>query len=268
MNNLYDQCLRTGFHDINSQFKEKNKIFIFLKNILEKYTNSEVIEGCYLSKNLEFKVYFTFTGFGPFIYLPYKNMMHDLVPFVLKQDIYKEHDWLNERYEKYTDTEYLDIKENVAFLPNSNNLKSIDFEKLSNFIFNHNGYIKIHPLTNKKFLEFLSYKFDNRIIDMKYTGISVLLGAKNIGITSTTELGLLANLYGKKTFDLDKDDYYLNGSTGCYVNFYTVLKQNMNLQKYLNTFLSGLIPWSYCDDEKIIYRYLNFLKEFYEKSTI
>lgn len=265
-NNFYESCERIGLNKENNQYKEKYEYFLYLKNIVEKFTNEKVIFDCFRFKDTGFKIYFTFTGFGPYIYIPYKNIVCKTIPFILKQPVYLSHDWMSERYEKYNDSEYSNIKNSVAFLPNFNNIKSINFKKVSDFIFDYDGYIKPHPLTSTKTLDLFRYKFDNRIIDSKYAGFSILKNASNVGITSNTELGIIAYLLNKNIFDLDTDEYYLNGSSGSYISFYKVIKEKQNLNHFLNTFLSGLIPWKYCDDEKILYRLLNFMKQFYENN--
>lgn len=264
---MFDDLNRLGFHSETSSFSDKKTKKNIIKNIIDSYLNSNIKYDFFIKTPLDkFQVSFTLTGFGPNIYIPNKKIMYDVVDRVFKQQQkIIDYDWINNRNEKYHDTQCDRKYSCVAFIPNFNNISNINFKKLSDFIFKYNGYIKLHPLTNYYTEEFLKKRFgEDNIINKEFSGISILKNADTVGLTSTTELTILAYFLNKKIYDLDNDNYYMNGSTGSLVQIYKVIKEQKNLEYFLNTLYGGILPWKYCTEDNIK-SYIDFLKDFFNK---
>lgn len=266
MKSYLNNHIRIGTKKETQNFVSKYKEFFFVKDIIENFLERNILFDSFLSDMInEFDVSFTFTGFGPYIYIPNRILMYEIMDNVFdEKQAVTNFDWLSHRTEKYHDNPLNKHYNSIAFLPNFNNLQNINFSKLSKFIFEYDGYIKLHPLTHLDVSDFLYNKFDGRIIEKEHSGISLLENTNNVGITSASELMIVAPLMKKNVLLLDNDDtYFYNDSRSSFISFYKVLLSGKNIFYYLNTMKSGIIPWSLCD-EKTIIDLLNFYKNFYK----
>lgn len=127
-----------------------------------------------------------------------------------------------DKYKLDTKLKYKDLN-TVIFLPGTNLLKSaVSKEKVTEILFeDETALLKPHPMTNPDTIRMLGREYGyHRIIEPLYSGWLCLQEAKNIYVTTTTEMGLYATLLEKPINNIG--NVFTNGK-GAYNSIYRLL---------------------------------------------
>ncbi|MGL5099974.1 MAG: hypothetical protein ACRC6B_08100 [Fusobacteriaceae bacterium] len=110
--------------------------------------------------------------------------------------------------------------DSVIILPGSNILDIIvDDFKLIRAV-SDGAYVKPHPFTSAKDIQYLEQMFGNKVLNKDIGGCEVIKKAKKVYTTGSSELALYSILLGKVVIDISKDVEYKIGS---YQSIYTIL---------------------------------------------
>lgn len=161
------------------------------------------------------------------------------------------------KLEKVTPRE--EIKK-VVFLPGHNLFHLISKEVLSRIMFEDDDVlIKLHPISDDKMTDLMGrfYGF-NKILDKKFSGTDLMLMADTIYTTTSSELGVLANMYGKKVINISN---FFEENLGTYYPFYRLIFKGKEkvLPKVAGCAFSGIIQKDSPNKEQLI-------KNFFEKT--
>lgn len=140
--------------------------------------------------------------------------------------------------DKYVLMDYpIEPPEKVVILPGSNILEqSVDKEKL-NAAADAGAVLKPHPLTQKVHMDLFEREYGDQLLPKNYSGWSAMIGAETVYCALGSELGLCAELFGKKVVDIST-----NAPLGGYVHFHQFIHRLPKPTYYMNQILNS--PYS------------------------
>ncbi|MGL4999971.1 MAG: hypothetical protein ACRC5T_13490 [Cetobacterium sp.] len=143
--------------------------------------------------------------------------------------------------ENYTNANYcayirerMEDKYNLSFFPSDVELNSVIILPGSNILdiivddfkliraVSDGAYVKPHPFTSLKDIQYLEQMFGNKVLNKDIGGCEVIKKAKRVYVTGSSELALYSVLLGKVIIDISKD---VNYKIGSYQSIYAVVME-------------------------------------------